>query len=46
MVDKGLIFITKNDKYAIIKNDFTNRPNTIGKIVYSNGGISLNKYEF
>ena len=37
MVDKGLIFITKNDKYAIIKNDFNNRPNTIGKIIYSNG---------
>jgi hypothetical protein len=37
MVDKELNFLSMNDEYGVIENDFTNRPNTIGKIVYSNG---------
>lgn len=37
MVDKELNFLSRNSKYAVIEIDNTNRPNTIGKIIYSNG---------
>jgi hypothetical protein len=37
MVDKKLKFISKNDKYGVVENAFSNRLNSIGKIVYSNG---------
>jgi hypothetical protein len=37
MVDKKLNFLSRNSKYAVIEIDNTNRPNTIGKIIYSNG---------
>lgn len=37
MVDKELKFLSTNDKYGVVENTFTNKSNTIGKIVYSNG---------
>lgn len=37
MVDKKLNFLANNNKYGVVENSFTNRPNTIGKIVYEDG---------
>lgn len=36
-MDKELKFLSTNNKYGVIENNFTTKANTIGKIVYLNG---------